>query len=71
MPGDQFDLYRRRVKAMLDQEVAELEAMRARFSAVGSAPTDAMARVCVFTKERIELLAVRVRLLDHDPELRP
>jgi hypothetical protein len=63
-------VYRQRVRAMLDEEVAELEAMRARFSAIGTPPTDAMARVCTFTRERVELLAARIRLLEHDPEVR-
>lgn len=68
--ADQFAVYRQRVKALLDQEVAELELMRARFAAVGSGPTDAMAKVCNFSKERVELLATRIRLLEHDPEVR-
>lgn len=64
------DPFRQRVRELLDLEVAELELMRARFAALPASPMQAMAGVCQWTKERVELLREKVRLLEHDPEVR-
>jgi hypothetical protein len=70
MPELNAAAYHRKVEALLDQEVAELEVMRARFAAIGTPPTDTMAKVCNFASERVQLLRSRIGLAAHDPGVR-
>jgi hypothetical protein len=63
------EAYRRRTLALVDAEVAKLDGMRAAFAGSGEPSHAAMAKVCGWAKERVEFLAIRLRLLDHDPEV--